>query len=215
MNFLAHAFLAGPDPADRLGGMLGDFVKGPLPAGLPAPVAAGVVLHRRIDSFADAHPAFRASRARVSPERRRYAGIMVDLFYDHFLARRWEEFSSQPLEEFTAETYALLVRHAALLPPRLAHIFPYMRREDWLGTYRALEGVGEALDNMSRHRLTRPNRLAGAAQELEAGYEGFEGDFRAFMRDARRFAGEHRAQRGAGSGGRLAICSAVRPQPMQ
>lgn len=198
MNFLAHALLAGPDPADRLGGMLGDFVKGPLPAGLPAPVAAGVALHRRIDSFADAHPAFRASRARVSPERRRWAGIMVDLFYDHFLARCWAEFSEQPLEEFTGETYALLAQHAVLLPPRLAHIFPIMRREDWLGSYRSLASVGEALDNMSRHRLTRPNRLAGAASELEAGYRGFEEDFLDFIRDAQRFSGAHRAQRGAG-----------------
>jgi acyl carrier protein phosphodiesterase len=197
MNFLAHAYLAGPEPADRLGGMLGDFVKGPLPAGLPGAVAAGVSLHRRIDSFADTHPAFRTSRVRVSAERRRYAGIMVDLFYDHFLARHWGEFSDEPLEDFTAGTYALLARHAALLPPRLARIFPYMRREDWLRSYRELASVGEALDNMSRHRLTRPNRLAGAARELEAGYEGFERDFRAFLPDALAFAGRTRQARAA------------------
>lgn len=197
MNFLAHAFLAGPDPADRLGGMLGDFVKGPLPAGLPAPVAAGVALHRRIDSYADAHPAFRASRARVSAGRRRYAGIMIDLFYDHFLARAWDEFSPEPLPDFTAGTYALLARHSALLPPRLAQIFPHMRREDWLGSYRALPSVGEALDNMSRHRLSRPNPLAGAAEELEVGYGGFERDFRAFLPDALSFAGQLREARGA------------------
>lgn len=197
MNFLAHAYLAGPDPADRLGGMLGDFVKGPLPAGLPGAVAAGVSLHRRIDSFADTHPAFRASRARVSAERRRYAGVMVDLFYDHFLARRWAEFSPEALEDFTAGTYALLARHAALLPPRLAQIFPYMRREDWLGSYRELASVGEALDNMSRHRLTRPNRLAGAARELEAEYDAFERDFRAFLPDALAFAGQTREARAA------------------
>jgi acyl carrier protein phosphodiesterase len=197
MNFLAHAFLAGPEPADRLGAMLGDFVKGPLPAGLPEAVAAGVALHRRIDSFAEAHPAFRVSRARVSPERRRYAGIMIDLFYDHFLARRWEEFSPELLEDFTAATYALLVRHAALLPPRLAGIFPYMRREDWLASYRALSGVGQALDSMSRHRLTRPNRLAGAAGELEAHYAGFEGDFRVFLPDAVSFARRLREAREA------------------
>ena len=197
MNFLAHAYLAGPAPADRLGGMLGDFVKGPLPAGLPEEVAAGVALHRRIDSFADAHPAFRASRARVSAERRRYAGVMVDLFYDHFLARHWHEFSVEPLEDFTTGTYALLARHAVLLPPRLAQIFPYMRREDWLGSYRALSSVGEALDNMSRHRLTRPNRLAGAGLELEEAYEGFERDFRAFLPDALAFAAQFREARAA------------------
>lgn len=197
MNFLAHAYLAGPAPADRLGGMLGDFVKGPLPAGLPEAVAAGVSLHRRIDSYADGHPAFRASRSRVSAERRRYAGVMVDLFYDHFLARHWDEFNAEPLQDFTAGTYALLARHAALLPPRLAEIFPYMRREDWLRSYRELASVGEALDSMSRHRLTRPNRLAGAAGELEDAYEGFERDFRAFLPDVRAFAARFREGRAA------------------
>ncbi|HEX9178819.1 MAG TPA: ACP phosphodiesterase [Burkholderiales bacterium] len=197
MNFFAHAYLAGPDPADRLGGMLGDFVKGPLPAGLPGAVAAGVSLHRRIDSFADTHSAFRASRARVSAERRRYSGIMIDLFYDHFLARHWAEFSAEPLEDFTAGTYALLARHATLLPPRLAQVFPYMRREDWLRSYRELASVGEALDSMSRHRLTRPNPLAGAARELEADYAAFERDFRSFLPDALAFAGRTREARAA------------------
>lgn len=198
MNFLAHAFLAGPHPADRLGGMLGDFVKGPLPAGLPAPVAAGVALHRRIDSFCEGHPAFRASRARVSPERRRYAGIMIDLFYDHFLASHWDGFSRQPLEEFADETYALLARHGDLLPPRLAGILPYMRGEDWLSSYRSLASVAEALDSMSRHRLTRPNRLAGSATELAARYAEFEQDFKAFFPDACSFARELREARGPG-----------------
>lgn len=198
MNFLAHAYLAGPDPADRLGGMLGDFVKGPLPAGLPEPVAAGVALHRRIDSFAEGHLAFRSSRARVSPERRRYAGIMIDLFYDHFLAKHWEVFSGQPLEEFAGETYALLARHGDLLPPRLAGILPYMRGEDWLSSYRSVASVGDALDSMSRHRLKRPNPLAGSAAELAARYAEFEQDFKAFLPDARSFARQLREGRGFG-----------------
>ena len=91
MNFLAHALLSGEAEADRVGGLMGDFVKGPLPAGLPPDLAAGVALHRAIDSFADRHPAFAASRARVSPGRRRVGGILVDLFYDHLLARDWAD----------------------------------------------------------------------------------------------------------------------------
>ena len=82
MNFLAHTVLAGADEADRIGGLLGDFIKGPLPAGLPPALASGVALHRAIDGFVDRHPAFLASRARVSPLRRRVAGVLVDLFYD-------------------------------------------------------------------------------------------------------------------------------------
>lgn len=91
MNFLAHAVLAGDDAADRIGGLLGDFVKGPLPAGLPPALASGVALHRAIDGFADHHPAFLASRARIGARRRRVAGALVDLFYDHLLARDWGE----------------------------------------------------------------------------------------------------------------------------
>jgi acyl carrier protein phosphodiesterase len=188
MNFLAHAALAGPDWADRLGAMLGDFVKGPLPAGLPPAVAAGVELHRRIDSFAETHPAFRESRSRVSPERRRYAGIMIDLFYDHFLARHWQSYSAQPLEAFAAEIYALMAAHSELLPPRLAQILPSMRAGDWLSSYRSLENVGYALDRMSRSRLTRPNTLAGSAAELEARYQEFERDFLVFFPDAGAYA---------------------------
>ena len=198
MNFLAHALLAGPDPVDRLGGMLGDFVKGSLPAGLPLPVAAGVELHRRIDSFADTHPAFRRSRSRVSPERRRYAGIMIDLFYDHFLAVHWERYSAEPLEDFAAGIYALLSDHVALLPPRLKQILPYMRDQDWLSGYRSLDAVGVALDRMARHRLTRPNPLAGSGDELRVRYRDFEADFFSFFSDAWKFAVMFRRHERAG-----------------
>jgi acyl carrier protein phosphodiesterase len=184
MNFLAHALLAGSRPADRLGGILGDFVKGPLPAGLPPDVAAGVALHRRIDSYADRHPAFRRSRSRVSPARRRYAGIMVDLFYDHFLARHWERYHPQALANFAAEIYELLGAHAALLPPRLAQILPLMRGQDWLASYRWADQVAGALDRMAVRRFTRPNGLAGAGADLGAAYAGFEADFAEFFPDA-------------------------------
>ena len=195
MNFLAHALLAGPDPADRLGAMLGDFVKGPLPAGLPAPVASGVELHRRIDSFADTHPAFHRSRTRVSPQRRRYAGIMIDMFYDHFLALHWESFSGEPLEDFAAGIYELMSDHTALLPPRLAHILPYMREQDWMSSYRSPDAIATALDRMAERRLTRPNGLAGSAAELEGRYGEFEQDFVAFFPDARVFANAFRRDR--------------------
>jgi acyl carrier protein phosphodiesterase len=195
MNFLAHALLAGTDPADRLGAMLGDFVKGPLPAGLPAPVASGVELHRRIDSFADNHPAFIRSRTRVSPQRRRYAGIMIDMFYDHFLALHWGHFSGEPLRDFTAGIYALMSAHAHLLPPPLGRILPDMAAQDWMSSYRSLGAIAMALDRMAENRLTRINRLAGAAAELEARYREFEFDFLEFFPDARDFASAFRRDR--------------------
>lgn len=195
MNFLAHAWLAGPVAADRAGGLIGDFVKGPLPAGLPAAVAEGVRLHRAIDTYADGHPAFRASRARVSPARRRVAGIMVDMFYDHFLARHWEDYQpGQSLTDFTAEQYALLAGLGSDLPPRLAKILPAMRGDDWLASYREAETIARALDRMAA-RLSRPNPLPGSGTELLAGYAGFETDFRTFMADACRFAEDWRRNR--------------------
>jgi len=193
MNFLAHALLAGPDPGRRLGGMLGDFVKGRLdnaPAELPPAVVTGLVLHRRIDSYADAHHAFQRSRRRVSAERRRVAGIMIDMFYDHFLAVHWSQFGDEPLEHFTANLYRLLAAHEQLFPPRFASMFPYMHAADWLSNYRSLDAIGIALDRMSVRRLTRPNTLVGAVAELRENYAGFEEDFFAFLPDAQRYCAE-------------------------
>ncbi len=198
MNYLAHAFLAGPQPASRLGGLLGDFVKGPIESiarHYPHAVVSGIALHRRIDSYADRHPAFRRSRQRVSVLRRRFSGVMVDLFYDHFLARHWSVYCAQPLEAFTAEFYALLTGNQTLLPPRLAQALPGMRRDDWLASYRSIDAIGTALDRMSRYRLRRANPLAGAAEELQTGYTGYEADFRIFFADTVAFCEARRARR--------------------
>ncbi len=194
MNFLAHAYLAGDSADDRVGGMMGDFVKGHLPGALPEALAAGVRLHRRIDVFADAHPAFRRSRARISAARRRYAGVIVDMYYDHFLAAHWAQFHPQPLEQFAAETYALLAERAPLLPPRLVAILPRMRGDDWLSAYRSADAVALALDRMAS-RLRRDNPLGGAGDELYRDRAGFEADFFDFIAAASAFAARHRAER--------------------
>lgn len=193
MNYLAHALLAGDHPADRIGGVIGDFVKGPLdplPAGLglgPG-LAAGVMLHRRIDSFADTHPAFLRSRGRVSAARRRVAGVMVDMFYDHFLARHWAQFSEQALGDFTADTYRMIAAHPEPLPPSFGPVFERMRAHDWLASYRDVAVVALALDRMAEFRLRRPNPLAT--------YAGLEADFLDFLPDARAFALSVVRQRG-------------------
>lgn len=194
MNYLAHAFLAGSSAADRVGGLAGDFVKGPLPGGLPADLAAGVALHRAIDVWAEQHPAFRASRARVSATRRRYAGILVDLFYDHFLARHWSHFHRMPLERFTADLYAEARVRVADLPAPFAIVLPRMQAYDWLAAYREPLHVGAALDGMSQRRARQPNPLAGSIVELELAYAGFESDCLAFLPDALSFVGNWRAR---------------------
>ncbi len=196
MNYLAHAFLAGPIAADRVGGVIGDFVKGPLdplPPGLGAGLAAGVALHRRIDSYADTHPAFRRSRTRVSAARRRVSGIMIDLFYDHFLALHWEDVSmrlqvERSLVDFTAHTYRLIEAHPEPLPPAFLPVFERMSAHDWLASYRDADNVALALDRMAAFRLRWPNPLYGSGQELPRDYAGFEADFFEFLPDALTFA---------------------------
>lgn len=203
MNYLAHAVLAGPDPLLRLGGLMGDFVKGPLvppPAHLPERLTQGLRLHRAIDAYAETHPAFCASRARVSPARRRVAGIMVDLFYDHFLARSWDETGAAAglpdLATYCAATYALFDAHAPLLPPRLAEVAPLMAAHDWLGSYAEAATIALALDRMAARRFSRPTPLAGGGAELLADYAGFAADFRVFFADALAFARQWREREG-------------------
>lgn len=196
MNFLAHALLAGDVESDRVGGLMGDLVKGLLPAGLPADLASGVALHRAIDSFADRHPAFIASRARISPLRRRVSGVLVDLFYDHLLARDWGDYGPGTLEDYTAQLYASLDGLSAFLPEKAREVGDRMRAHDWLSSYRHVEAVGEAIDRMAVYRLRRANPLAGGIDEFLADSAGFEADFRVFLPDAMAFAGDWRARRG-------------------
>jgi acyl carrier protein phosphodiesterase len=196
MNFLAHSLLAGERESDRIGGVIGDFVKGYLPAGLSPEIASGVALHRAIDSYADRHPAFIASRARISPLRRRLGGVLVDLFYDHLLAREWPGYGPAPLETYAARLYESLHAYAGFLPEAARGVVERMRRNDWLDSYRDAHAVGLAIDRMAAHRLRQPNALAGGIEEFLVDAEGFAADFRAFLPDALAFAADWRAARG-------------------
>lgn len=187
MNYLAHLYLSPPHEDAWLGSLLGDFVKGAIGERYAPPVAAAIRLHRRIDSFTDAHAAVQRSKSRISRARRRYAGIMIDMFYDHFLARSWEEFHDEPLAAFSARVYALLERRRAELPETMQFVAQRMAARDWLGAYASAATIHGALDRISG-RLRRANRLAGAGEELLADYAGFESDFRAFLPEARAFA---------------------------
>lgn len=192
MNFLAHALLAGNDPALVVGGVIGDWIKGPLPAGLPPDLARGVALHRAIDSHAETQPAFRASRARVSPTRRRYAGVLVDIFYDHLLARDFARHHDIALAGFTQQVYAQIAARSAELPVAVPPVLRLMATEDWLGSYAALDGIADVLARMGR-RARQPNPLVGGEAEFVADAAGFAADFSAWLVDARAFAAAWRA----------------------
>jgi acyl carrier protein phosphodiesterase len=191
MNFLAHALLAGDDPALVVGGVVGDWIKGPLPGRLPPDLARGVALHRAIDSHAETQSAFRRSRARVSPARRRYAGVLVDIFYDHLLARDWEVLHHQPFAEYRHAVYRAVAARVAELPEGSHHALKLMAAEDWFQGYARLDGIADVLARMSR-RARWPNPLAGGEAEFVSDPDGFRADFQEWLADSMRFAGEWR-----------------------
>lgn len=178
MNYLAHLHLGGERPAQLLGSLYGDFVKGPLAGRWPAEIEAGIRLHRRIDVFTDAHPLVAAARARFPVARRRYSGILLDVFFDHCLALHWQRFAEVSLDDFTRHVYGVLAAEP-VLPERLALIAPRMAAQDWLGSYRDFAVLEQVLAGMQR-RLSRPEALDGALVELEALYQPLSEDFLAF-----------------------------------
>ncbi|WPO99141.1 ACP phosphodiesterase [Pseudomonas sp. HR96] len=188
MNYLAHLHLGGPSPQQMLGSLYGDFVKGRLEDRFPPPLEAAIRLHRRIDAYTDSHPLVLAALQLFSPERRRYAGIIVDVFFDHVLARHWREYHPQPLDHFTRQVYQVL-RDEAELPGRLAMVAPHMIGEDWLGSYRDFRVIEQVLNGIAR-RLSRPEGLHGAYAEVRALYEPLSEAFRGFYPQVQAFARE-------------------------
>ncbi len=186
MNHLLHLYLVEPHPDARLGALLGDYVKGPLDRRLPDRIRQGITHHRQLDSFAETATAFRRSKRRLDPALRHCRGILVDMAYDHFLARNWEAYHDQPLEEFAASIHLLLKANQPLLPPRLQNNLPRMLATNWLVALRNLDHIENVLQRLAA-RLSRPNLLGSGKDELLRHHQGLETDFTAFMVEARSF----------------------------
>jgi acyl carrier protein phosphodiesterase len=193
MNYLAHLFLAGNEPESLIGSLMGDFVKGRVDPARPAGVHYAIMQHRRIDSFTDAHPLVKRSKRRIRPEFRRYAGILIDIFYDHFLASEWRSYADVSLDAFAGHVYAQVERHLHTLPPRMQLSMRYMVANDLLRSYRTLEGIGQALRGIEG-RLRRPSRLGDAVTELEDAYPALRDDFDEFFPLLIRFVDDDNAQ---------------------
>jgi acyl carrier protein phosphodiesterase len=118
MNFLAHLYLSGKEEEVIVGNFVADAVKGNSLHKFPEGMERGIRLHREIDHFTDQHPVFRTSKSRLSSNYRMYSGVIVDLYYDHFLAKFWSDFSDEDLQQLVSRTYFLLIRRFHLLPPR-------------------------------------------------------------------------------------------------
>jgi len=180
MNYLAHLFLAGDEPEALIGSLMGDFVKGRVDTARPPAMYHAIMQHRRIDSFTDAHPLVRRSRQRIAPDFRRYAGILIDVFYDHFLATHWRSYTDLSLDEFAKQVYQQVGRQLDALPQRMQLSMRYMVANDLLQSYRTLDGIEQALRGIEG-RLRRPSRLGEAITELESAYPALRGDFTEFF----------------------------------
>lgn len=187
MNYLVHLYLSGEDPQRQLGGLMGDFVKGPIPKNYPQKICDGLRLHRRIDSLAHNNQHTRKSRQRIQNKYGHARGIIVDIFYDHLLAADWTAFSEIPLEEYAASIYHLLEQHYSLLPKGLQQIVPRMKEHNWLVSYRHHDVVVKALQRIAQ-RLSRELPLHQAIEDLARHKELFKADFLAFMTEAENFA---------------------------
>ncbi len=180
MNFLAHIYLSFEDPQIRLGNFIGDAVKGRKYKDYSDLVRKGILLHRAIDSFTDSHPTTRRSTSRLHPGYSHYSSVIVDIFYDHFLAANWESYSAIPLPEYTASFYALLEDNLEWMPPTIQRMAPHMIAGNWLLSYRELEGIEKVLKGMDR-RTGHKSGMGNAIQDLQISYDAFEVEFKSLF----------------------------------
>lgn len=182
MNFLAHLYLSGDFDELMIGNFMADFVKGK-PSGLyPHLILKGIELHRRIDTYTDNHPVVKESKKRLQPKYRKYAPVIVDVFYDHFLAAHWQALSPVSLTDFARYTYHLMNNNLQILPPPMYNMLQYMQKENWLVSYMQLTGIERALTGMSR-RATFQSNMEFAVQDLKMDYTLYEKEFLQYFPD--------------------------------
>lgn len=192
MNFLGHLILSGNDPLVITGNFMADAVKGRDLSRFAEGLQHGIRLHRTIDSFTDSHALTLAGRERLRAHTGLYAGVALDLFYDHLLAAHWAEHHPEPLPEFTRRMYALLEANHEHLPERTRHMLPYMVQGDWLTGYARVDGLARALGGLSR-RATNASALLGAERVLVENYPAYRAEFTAFFAEVKEHTRSFRA----------------------
>lgn len=180
MNYLAHLFLAGSDPEIILGNFIADHVKGSDVLNYSDKIRKGISMHRAIDTFTDQHPVVKQSIMRLRTDFRKYAGVIVDMYYDHYLSANWNEYSNQELVDFTKTRYDILNSFIAIIPARSARLLYYMEKQNWLQSYSSFDGMQQAFNGMSR-RTTFESKMELAVVNLKAGYPEFRHEFRQFF----------------------------------
>ncbi len=182
MNFLAHIYLSFGDDEITLGNFIADSIRGNKFKHLPEGVQKGIVLHREIDTFTDAHPIPKISSKKLHKNYSHYSRVIVDIYYDHFLAKNWKTYSDKPLAVFVDRFYDLLEENYAILPDGIKRIMPYMISDNWLLNYGNLEGIGNVLNGMNR-RTKNKSKMNFAIVDLEENYDAFEAEFTAFFEE--------------------------------
>jgi len=182
MNLLAHAYLSGDNEYLFIGNFIADHIKGNQIGGLPADVVKGIHLHRSIDHYTDQHPLFNRSCNRLYSKYHKYSGVVVDILYDHFLAKEWRHYHHTPLNDYTTHCYSTLLRHYQLLPQRTRSLLPHMMMDNWLLSYASLQGMRKVFQGMSRRLKYNPG-IENAVDDLLQQYEGFRKDFHEFFPD--------------------------------
>ncbi|EDP70130.1 tRNA modification GTPase TrmE [Flavobacteriales bacterium ALC-1] len=182
MNFLAHIYLSSDDELLTIGNFAGDGVRGKNYTRFPVAMQAGIQLHREIDTFTDAHPVVRQSTKRLHENYGHYSGVIVDIFYDHFLAKNWSSYSDIPLADYIDAFYKSLNRNIDVLPERFKKMTPIMIEGNWLLSYATIDGIQLVLDGMNRRTKGR-SKMNEATKELKENYNAFEKDFTQFFNE--------------------------------
>lgn len=191
MNFLAHLYLSGNLPELMVGNFIADHVKGNQIELFDAGVKDGIMLHRSIDAYTDGHQVVRESVMRLRPAFRKYAGVIVDIYYDHFLARNWSTYSETSLEDFTANCYTILRQYTGPLPERSRRMLYFMERDNWLLAYREPAGLQAAFRGMAQ-RTTFYSGMENAVEALQEEYDNYLSEFSLFFPDLVAFAEQKR-----------------------
>ncbi len=180
MNFLAHIYLSGDDEGITIGNFIADGIKGKKYKNYPAKIQKGILLHRAIDSYTDSHPTVKQSTKRLHKNYGHYSGVIVDILYDHFLAKNWKQYHTMPLDEYIQDFYELLRTNFEVLPLRIQRMMPYMISDNWLLSYATIQGISKILTQMNV-RTKGISKMNFAVLELEEYYTEFEQEFTDFF----------------------------------
>ncbi|NRT14679.1 acyl carrier protein phosphodiesterase [Flavobacterium sp. 28A] len=184
MNFLAHIYLSDDNDHIKIGNFMADGIRGKNFDTFPVDIQKGIALHRAIDTYTDAHPIFRESTKKLHSRYHHYAGVIVDIFYDHFLAKNWTVYSNENLEEYIQQFYQSLKDNKPLLTERTIGMMPYMIKQNWLSSYQTVDGIKNILTQMDR-RTKNESKMRFATEELREFYTEFEKEFTLFFEDLR------------------------------